>query len=82
MLGAGLVVIETTGRVSGETRSVPLVALRVGRRVFTSTVRGDSQWVKNLEADPAGAVWLHGRRREVVADVTRGPLNVAELALH
>ena len=78
-LGFGLVVLETTGRRSGTTRSVPVVALRSGRRVTVSTVRANSQWVKNLEADSDAAVWRNGTRRSVTADVQRGPLNVVTL---
>ena len=71
-IGIGIVVVETTGRTSGKTREVPLVATRIGDRIDVSTVRRDSQWVKNLAANPAGAVWLRGERREATADITEG----------
>ena len=70
LVGAGIVVLETTGRSSGLPREVPLVAVRVGRRVEVSTVRRDSQWMKNLQADPDAAVWLGGRRRETTAHLS------------
>ena len=79
-LGFGLVVLETTGRRSGLTRAVPVVAFRAGRRVTVSTVRPDSQWVKNLEAQSSAAIWRNGRRRGVTAHVQRGPLNVVTLS--
>ncbi|MEM8903843.1 MAG: nitroreductase/quinone reductase family protein [Actinomycetota bacterium] len=78
-IGLGLVLVETTGRTSGRTRTVPLVAFRVLDRVAVSTVRSDSQWVRNLEADADAAVWRWGRRHDVRAEVTRGPLNVVVL---
>lgn len=78
-VGGGVVVVETTGRVSGLPRQVPLVAVRVGERTVVSTVRSRSQWLRNLEADPQVAVWLHGLRAPAVASVRRGPLNLVTL---
>lgn len=78
-LGLGAVVMESTGRVSGEPREVPLLALRVGDKILVSTVRDTSQWVKNLEADHRAAVWYCGRRHPAAASVQRGPLNVVTL---
>ncbi len=78
-VGLGLVLVETTGRRSGKVREVPLVGFRVLDRVAVSTVRPSSQWLQNLEADADAAVWSWGRRRDVRADVTRGPLNVVVL---
>ena len=78
-LGFGLVVLETTGRRSGLTRSVPVVGFRAGRRVTVSTVRADSQWLANLESTPTAGLWRNGSRRDVTADVRRGPLNVITL---
>jgi deazaflavin-dependent oxidoreductase (nitroreductase family) len=80
-LGAGLVVLETTGRRSRLPREVPLVGARVGDTVVVSTVRGRSQWLRNVEADPAVHVWLDGDRRPATATVQRGPLRIATLAV-
>lgn len=78
-IGLGAVVLESTGRVSGEPREVPVLGFRVGDRVMVSTVRSTSQWVKNLEADDQAAVWYGGKRHDATACVRRGPLNVVTL---
>jgi hypothetical protein len=80
-IGVGLVVLETTGRTSGLPRQVPLVATRLGSSIRVSTVRRDSQWVRNALADPRVAVWVGGRRRSGTATVDAGPLQVATVAL-
>ncbi len=81
-IGAGSVVIETIGRVSGQVREVPLLSIRLGDQVLVSTVRGNSQWLKNLEADDQCAVWLFGRLRTARATaIERGPINIVVLEL-
>ena len=81
LLGAGPVALETTGRRSGLRRTVPLLATRAGNRLTVSTLRSDSQWLRNIETDERVAVWLFGRRREATATVTRGPLNTVRVEL-
>lgn len=80
-IGAGLVVLETTGRASGLPRQVPLVAARFGSNLAVSTVRSRSQWVKNLQADPKASVWVGGHKREGTATVETGPVKVANVML-
>ncbi len=80
-VGAGPVVLETTGRRSGLPRSVPVLATRVGDTLNVSTVRSNSLWLRNIEADSEVAVWLGGQRRTAVASVARGPLNVVRIEL-
>lgn len=80
-LGVGAVLVETTGRISGEPRRVPLMTGRIGDRLMVSTVRPGSQWLANLEADPHVRVQVAGEFREATATTTRGPLNVAMLQL-
>ncbi|MEM7287437.1 MAG: nitroreductase/quinone reductase family protein [Actinomycetota bacterium] len=78
-VGLGAVVLEHTGRVSGDTYEAPLFGLRVGDRVYVSTIRERSQWLKNLEADSDAGVWFCGARHDATASVERGRLNVVEL---
>jgi deazaflavin-dependent oxidoreductase (nitroreductase family) len=80
-IGAGAVVLETTGRRTGLPRPVPVLSARLGDRLAVSTVRPDSHWIRNLEADPNVSVWLGGRPRRAVANVRRGPLNTVRLDL-
>lgn len=81
-VGVGPVVVETTGRSSGRPRRVPLLSVRVGDQLLVSTVRPDSHWFANLEADGSARVDLFGHRREAQARLRRGPLNVAVLSLN
>jgi len=80
-IGAGAVVLETTGRRSGLPRLVPVLSTRAGNSLTVSTVRSDSQWIRNAEADSNVAVWLGGQRREATATVGRGRLNTIRLDL-
>ncbi len=67
---AGLILLETTGFKTGKVRRTPLLAVRIGRYVMVSTVRGDrSFWVKNLEKKKKVRYFLGGRAREAEAFV-------------
>ena len=79
--GVGLILLETTGAKSGKIRQVPLLGLRIGRRVLVSTVRQNSHWVNNLLAHPTADVWLNGRSRPVVSSISDGPLTTVRLDL-
>lgn len=68
-LTGGIVLLEVLGRKSGVVRSVPLVCVDYGSMLAVSTVRENSQWVKNLAANPRASVWLRGRQRSVLGAV-------------
>ena len=68
-LGAGFVLLEVKGRKTGIIRTLPLICTDYGAMLAVSTVRSNSQWVRNLAANPRTAVWLRGRKRTVLAVV-------------
>ncbi len=80
-VGLGLIRLDVVGRSSGLQRSIPLLSARVGDRLVVSTVRQDSQWVRNVDAARAATVWLDGDARSASASVRTGPLQVVVLDL-
>lgn len=68
-LPAGTIVVETTGRKTRRKINLPVLATRIGDFVVFSTVRQNSQWVKNLAANPEVRYWLAGKPRNANAFV-------------
>lgn len=65
----GTIVIETTGRKTGRKINIPVLATRIGNMVIFSTIRRNSQWVRNLAANAEVRYWLAGQPREATAFV-------------
>lgn len=63
-LPAGLVLLETRGRISGKQFDVPVVSVALGNYLLVGTVRKRSQWLRNLVANGHVDVWLQGSQRE------------------
>jgi len=68
--GAGLmpkknIMLETKGRRSGQTRSVPVNIVEYEGQRYLVSPRGESEWVRNVRADGGRAVFRHGKREEV-----------------
>jgi DNA-binding LacI/PurR family transcriptional regulator len=63
--GGGVIVIETKGRKTGARRTIPVLAQRLGNTLIVSTVRANSQWIRNLKADDAPTVVVNKQSRPV-----------------
>jgi deazaflavin-dependent oxidoreductase (nitroreductase family) len=61
-----MVLLEVRGRVSGQTRSTPVVIATIDDEQYLVSMLGPgSEWVKNVDAANGEAVLRHGRRRRV-----------------
>jgi hypothetical protein len=74
----GAEVLEVRGRVTGETRRVPVNPVVVGSRRYLLSPRGEASWVKNIRASREGAL-RHGRsyetfRVEEMSDADKVPV--------
>lgn len=77
----GQVLLETTGRNSGEPRVTPIGGRRVGREFwFVSEFGEKSQYVRNILAQPRVRLRLHGRWHEGTAQPVPGDDVRARLA--
>ena len=64
LLPFGAIVLETTGRRSGQPRRTPLMAAVFDGVLLVSTFRGPrSNWMKNLIARPQANWWVNGVSR-------------------
>jgi deazaflavin-dependent oxidoreductase (nitroreductase family) len=59
------IVIETRGRRSGQTRSVPVNIVEFEGQRYLVSPRGESEWVRNVRAADGQAVLRHGKRTPV-----------------
>jgi deazaflavin-dependent oxidoreductase (nitroreductase family) len=75
-----VLLLETTGRRSGERRTTPLIYLTDGRDMIVIAANaGHPQhpaWWLNLTADPRATVQRGGERRDVVATEVEGARRV------
>ncbi len=59
------IMLETKGRRSGQTRSVPVNIVDYEGRRYLVSPRGESEWVRNVRAAGGQAVIRHGKRESV-----------------
>ena len=53
IIGRLVLLLTTTGRVTGKLRITPLQYERIGGSIFVGSSRGlDSDWVRNIQSDP------------------------------
>ena len=75
--GSTLLLLHTTGRISGRERVSPLMYLPDGDRYVIFASKGgaptDPDWYRNLEADPTVTVELGSETIPVRASVVTGP---------
>ena len=74
--GATCLLLTTTGRRSGEPRTVPLIFAADGDRCILVASKGGApehpSWYGNLTADPNVAVQVKGDRYEAIARTVEG----------
>lgn len=74
--GVPTLLLTTTGRRSGEPRTVPLIFGRNGDDLVVVASKGGAPdhplWYTNLEADPRVAVQVRAERGEYVAHTAQG----------
>lgn len=75
--GLPMLLLSVTGRKSGETRTTPLVYFQDGDSYVVvgsdGAAKHDPQWWKNLQVNPAGAVRVGRKKRNVKATLATGP---------
>lgn len=79
-----LIVLESTGYVSGQTRRTPLFCQHLGANVLISTGRGKrSFWVRNLQREPEVDYFMGGRAYAATAQVftAEAPITPGQLPL-
>ena len=71
-----ILILHTTGRKSGQPRSVPIAYFRDGENFFIVASNWgkdtDADWVFNLRADPHATIELDGRTIPVTAREAEG----------
>jgi hypothetical protein len=71
LVPAGLIVLESKGRTSGQPRHTPLLASLIDGCLIVSTFRPRSHWVQNALACPEVRFWLNGQAHRGRAFVIR-----------
>jgi len=79
LIGRLVLLLTTTGRISGKKRVTPLQYETDGDVIYLGAVRGlKSDWVKNILADPQVEVQVKSRRFKALAEVVTTPDRIAD----
>jgi deazaflavin-dependent oxidoreductase (nitroreductase family) len=74
--GTTILLLTTTGRVSGELRTTPLIHRTDGERYVVVASKGGSpqhpSWYENLQADPHATIEVRDRKIAVAASDAEG----------
>lgn len=76
---SGSQTLTTTGRRTGAPQQVPVITVDVDGVVYLVSTRGESQWVRNVRAEPAVTLTTHGAARAYTA--TEIPVDQRERVL-
>lgn len=79
LMGRLVLLLTTTGRKTGKPRITPLQYEEVGDVIYLGASRGlQSDWVRNILADPQVSVRVKSRRFKGLAEVSTDPAQIAD----
>ncbi len=79
LIGRLLLLLTTTGRVSGLPRTTPLQYEWVGEALYIGSASGEkADWYRNILADPQVAVQVGGRRLKAMAEPVTDTARIAD----
>jgi len=79
VIGRLVLILTTTGRVTGKPRVTPLQYEKIGEEIYVGAARGlKSDWVKNILADPHVKIQVKSRQFHGVAEVIANPSEIAD----
>lgn len=69
--------LTVTRRNSGQPQQVPVIPVEVGGATYVVSTRGESQWVKNLRADPNARIGSTAYVAREIPEQDRQPILTA-----
>ena len=79
LVGRRILLLTTTGRVSGRPRVTPLLYDEIEGALYVGSARGErADWVRNLRADPNVVVQIGSRTFKGHAELITDPVRIAD----